>query len=185
MPLRVRKVIENYRPKCEQEAADRRQMLTFIDKNPDCLTRDNLVAHITASSWIVDPGREMALMAYHNIYKSWSWTGGHADGDPDLLGVALREANEETGIFAAPAGAEPVSIESLCVPGHRKRGRYVSAHAHLNVTYLLVADPAAPVRAKADENSGVRWVPFGDVCALCAEPDMRAIYQKLMARARS
>lgn len=183
MLLRVREIIERYEPKCEQEAADKSQMLTFIDRNPDCLTRENAVAHITASSWIVDPARERALMAYHNIYKSWSWTGGHADGDADLLAVALREAGEETGVVASPASVEPVSIESLHVVGHVRRGRYVSAHIHMNVSYLLIADPEAPIRHKADENSAVRWIPFADVNEMCSEPDMRPIYEKLMKRA--
>ncbi len=179
----AREIIESYEPKCEQEAADRAQMLAFIDRNPDCLTRENAVAHLTASSWIVDPARGRALMAYHNIYKSWSWTGGHADGDSDLNAVALREANEETGVLASPASGDPVSIESLHVPGHVKRGKYVSAHIHMNVTYLLIADPDAPVRPKADENSAVKWIPFSQVNEMCTEPDMRPIYAKLMMRA--
>ena len=65
-------------------------------------------------------------MVYHNIYRSWSWTGGHADGEADLLQVALREAAEETGIAALqPLQKEPVSLEILTVDGHEKGGNYV------------------------------------------------------------
>ncbi|MGI6238216.1 MAG: NUDIX hydrolase [Christensenellales bacterium] len=182
---RAREIVAAYAPGCEQEARDRAQMLWLLDRFPDCLTRENPVAHMTASAWIVDPARERALLAYHNQYDSWAWTGGHADGEGDLLPVALREAREETGLCAAPAQASPISLESLCVEGHIKRGAYVSAHIHMNLTYLLIADPAAPVRPKADENSGVRWFAFREVNAHCSEPFMRTIYDKLMSRARA
>mgnify|MGYP002545656489 CR=1 FL=1 len=87
-----------YHPCCEQEAVDRDVMLHFLRENTDAFTRENLVAHFTASSWIVNSSRTHALMAWHNLYRAWSWTGGHADGETDLLSVALREAREETGV---------------------------------------------------------------------------------------
>ena len=176
--------VEGYAPRDEREARDREQMLRFWHANDDAFLRENTMAHFTASAWVVDPGREKALMAYHNIYATWAWTGGHADGDADLLAVALREAEEETGVKARPVSEKPVSVESLHVSGHIKRGKYVSTHIHMNVTFLLEADPSAPVRIKTDENSGVLWVPFDQVCQRCSEPIMWPIYQKLMDRAR-
>ena len=78
------------------------------------------------------------LMAYHNIYDSWAWTGGHADGEADFLKVAIREAMEETGITrVTPVTEDIFSLEVLTVDGHEKKGAYVSSHLHLNVTYLL------------------------------------------------
>jgi len=180
----VRGIIDGYVPQNEQEEQDRLQMLAFMDKNEGWLCRDNAMAHVTASAWVVDPDRTRVLMIYHNIYNSWSWTGGHADGDEDLMSVAVREAREETGVIARPVSQKPVSIESLCVAGHIKRGRYVSSHIHMNVTYLLEADPQAPARIKPDENSGVMWVPFEEVNGRVSEDDMRPIYAKLIERAR-
>lgn len=180
----IRKYVEAYEPKNEQEKSDRAQMLKFCAGQDDVFTRENDMAHFTASAWVVDKKRENALMIYHNIYDSWAWTGGHADGDTDLLAVAMREVEEETGVKAAPVSEEPISMESLCVLAHIKRGRQVSSHIHMNVTFLLEADPHAPIRQKDDENSGVMWVPFDEVCAKCSEPSMRPIYQKLMDRAR-
>ena len=180
----VARYIEGFAPQCEQEERDREQMLRFWDACKDAFLRENTMAHITASAWVVDPRRERALMVYHNIYNSWSWTGGHADGETDLLSVALREAAEETGVEARPVTDEPFSLESLHVGAHRKRGQYVSSHVHMNVTFLLEADPEAPTRVKADENSGVLWVPFGEVCARCSEDCMKPIYTKLMNRVR-
>lgn len=179
---RARAVIAYFDARCEQEERDKAQMLRFIDAFPDALMRDNAMAHITASAWVVDSERTLALMAYHNIYKSWSWTGGHADGDSDLAAVALRETLEETGVRARLVTEAPLSIESLCVEGHYKRGAFVSPHIHMNVTYLLEADPKADTRLKPDENSGVMWIPYKDVTRRVSEEYMRGIYTKLMDR---
>ncbi len=94
----LRKAIEAYCPWDAQEERDRLVMLDAIDKLETPLSRENPFAHFSASAWIVNPDRTRALMAWHNIYRTWAWTGGHADGEADLLAVALREAREETGI---------------------------------------------------------------------------------------
>ena len=169
-----------YSPCNEQEARDRQVMLYAIDRLEDTLTRDNPIAHFTASSWIVNPGRDRVLMAWHNIYKSWAWTGGHADGEADLLSVALREAREETGLTAlSPVLPDIYSVEVLPVNSHVKRGAFVAAHLHLNVTYLLEADDAQPLRPKPDENSAVDWLPLETAAENREEPFMAVIYRKL------
>ena len=94
----IRSEIELFTPGCEQEQRDKAQMLSWLDSTPDPFTRANTVGHFTASSWIVSPDRQQVLLIYHNIYRSWAWTGGHADGERDLLAVALREAREESGL---------------------------------------------------------------------------------------
>ena len=153
-------------------------------KQPDSFTRQNETAHFTASAWVVNPARNKVLMIYHNIYNSWSWTGGHADGETDLLAVALREVAEETGLQTLrPVSRELFSVEILTVDGHEKRGRYVPSHLHLNCTYLIEADDTEPLRVKPDENSGVRWFAPREALAACTEPWMRdRIYQKLIEK---
>ena len=174
-----------FQPYNEQEATEKRLMLQYMDTFPDLLTRNNEMAHFTASCWIVNPARTHVLMAFHNLYLSWAWLGGHADGEADLLRVALREANEESGITGArPLMRDIFSLEILGVDGHVKRGRYVATHLHLNCTYLLEADDRLPIRAKADENSAVRWIPLSAVEAEVREPEMRIVYRKLMEKAR-
>ena len=169
-----------FRPFNEQEASDRRLILQYADTFSDLFTRENEMAHLTASCWIVNKARTKTLMAYHNIYNSWAWLGGHADGMEDLLAVALKEANEESGVTAVPVTRDIFSVEILGVAGHVKRGRYVSSHLHLNVTYLLEADESQTLHEKPDENSGVCWFALQDVIPNTREPEMRAVYQKLM-----
>ena len=96
--------ILDYRPVCEQEVQDRKMMLRYLELFPDTIgTRQCEIAHMTASSLIFNQDRGKLLMVYHNIYRSWSWTGGHADGETDLLMTAVREAMEETGLPDASA----------------------------------------------------------------------------------
>lgn len=178
--------IEAYIPKCEQEEQDRRQMLDFLQRNPDALSRDNLTAHFSASGWIVNPSRDQVLLCYHKIYDSWSWTGGHADGETDLEAVAIREALEETGVHAKSVHpGEIFSLETLYVMGHEKRGVYVPCHVHMNLTYLLEADDQEKLLVNEAENSGVRWFSVKEALEASTEPWMvNRIYRKLAQRAQ-
>ena len=183
--MTLREAIESYIPCCEQEREDRRMMLKYLAEFPDVLTRDNETAHFTASAWVVNPARTKVLMLYHNIYNSWSWSGGHADGEADMLSVAMREVREETGIERVrPVTRELYSLEILTVNAHVKRGRYVVPHLHLNLTYLLEADDGQALREKPDENSAVRWFPIAGAPEASSEPDMRVIYRKLNDKLR-
>lgn len=176
----LRKIISAYSPCCEQEHEDKRMLLKYIDENPDILLRTNETAHFSASAWVVNPARTKVLMLYHNIYNSWSWPGGHADGEEDLLSVALREVCEETGIESIrPVSDELYSLEILTVNAHFKRGKYVVPHLHLNLTYLLEADDTQQLHSKPDENSAVRWFPLEEAVKASSEPDMQVIYAKL------
>ena len=175
--------LQCYQPYNEQEANDKAVMLRLLaeDKEANIFTRENEVAHFTASSWLVNREHTKVLMIYHNIYNSWSWTGGHADGERDLLAVAIREAQEETGVEMITLVSEDIfSIEILTVDGHVKRGKYVPSHLHLNVTYLLEADEAEVLRVKPDENSGVAWFTLEEALQKCTEPWMiKWVYSKL------
>ena len=128
----LRKEIEKYKPCNEQEENDKKVMLKCIDSCNDVLTRENEVFHFTASNWIVNKQRTKILMIYHNIYNSWAWTGGHADGNENLVEVALKEAEEENQadknqIIDNRAGLEPAHHAldpfRLGEPGHRRKRR--------------------------------------------------------------
>ena len=179
--MKLQEQLEQYHPFNEQEECDKKVMLQLLKTQPDIFTRENEVAHFTASSWLLNREHTKVLMIYHNIYHSWSWTGGHADAEEDLLAVAIKEAQEETGVKEIQTVDDTIfSIETLTVDGHEKRGRYVPSHLHLNVTYLLEADEAEVLRIKPDENSGVKWFALEEALEACSEPWMvERIYKKL------
>lgn len=177
---KLRKLIENYIPCNEQEESDKQMMIEYMDKYEDTLTRENKTCHFTASSWIVNKEKTKVLMIYHNIYDSWAWTGGHCDGEPDVLHVALKEAEEETGLANFKVLYDGIaSIEILTVDGHVKRGKYVTSHLHLNCSFILEADENEILTIKPDENSGVKWVDINESIILTNENKMKPIYKKL------
>lgn len=178
--MNIRKEIEKYKPYNEQEEKDKIVLLKYLNTFDNLLTRENEFAHLTASNWIVNKQKTKVLMVYHNIYKSWSWTGGHADGEEDLLKVALREATEETGLQDLKILSNGIySIEILPVGGHMKNGKYVSSHIHLDCCFLLEADENKATRIKEDENSGVKWINIEDATKITNEEVMIPIYEKL------
>ena len=182
----IREEIAAYLPWNEQEEKDKALILRFLEKNSDAFLRENRLAHMTASAWVVNPARDRVLMVYHKLYDSWSWTGGHADGETDLLAVALREVREETGVrHLRPLSEDIFSLEVLTVDGHEKRGEYVSSHLHLNVTYLIEADERDTLQICEAENRGVRWFTPEGALAASTEPwFVQRIYGKLVEKTR-
>ena len=169
----------NYQCFNEQEDADLPVLLKALHDEA-VFSRDNLLYHFSASSWIVNHDYTKVLMCFHNIYQSWSWTGGHADGNMNLFDVALSEAKEETGLSSVHAvNPEIYSIEILTVKPHIKRGKFVNAHLHLNVTYLFQADETEELTVKEDENSALAWMSLDEAVNRCTEAEMKPIYAKL------
>lgn len=179
--MNIIQALEQYEPYNEQEEKDRQNMILFADANEKVFSRENTSGHFTASGWIVNKERTKVLMIYHNLYDSWSWTGGHADEDQNLLQVAMREAIEETGIQSIhPLKEDIFSIEIATVDGHMKNGKYISSHLHYNITYLFEADEEQTLIHKPDENSDVKWFELDAAIQASSEPWFRKwIYQKL------
>ncbi|MCL2571976.1 MAG: NUDIX domain-containing protein [Defluviitaleaceae bacterium] len=181
--------INSYIPKNDQEAQDKKVILDCIKMFPhNILLRDNEIAHITSSGFILNKDFTKTLLIHHNIRNTWAWTGGHADGDMDMLAVATREAEEEeeeTGVVVTSISDKIASLDVLTVWGHIKRGKYVNSHLHLSVAYLFVADEDASRVIKPDENSGVEWFPVSDIVeGVFTDRDVY-LYKKLVEQARA
>lgn len=173
--------INSYIPVNEQEEADLMVIKKFINDFKDyALDRNNIYGHLTASAWVINKTGTKVLLNYHNIYKNWGWLGGHADNDKDLLNVALKEVNEESGLKnIIPVYNHPISLEILPVSYHYKNAKFVCSHLHYNLTYLIIADEHESLTIKPDENSGLKWVDIDNVIESVNEECMKPIYKKL------
>lgn len=178
--------IKDYTPYNRQEEADKQLMLEFMERNPDCLLRENKAAHFATSGWVVNRQRTNVLMIYHNIYNSWSWSGGHADGNANLMEVARRELEEETGITELKALCDGIfAINVLSVDRHIKKGKHIACHLHLDVDYLFEADDSLPLKVKEDENSAVGWVDINEIDTAVTEEKMKPVYALLCEKMKN
>ncbi|MDN5360943.1 MAG: hypothetical protein PWQ84_2006 [Thermotogaceae bacterium] len=161
-----------------------RQFKPLTDSEKSDKQRRSQLAHLTSSGFILNPSMTKTLMVHHNIYQTWAWTGGHADGDRDLLKIAIKEAKEEAGLKRiSPLVGDMLSLDILTVKGHYKRGEYVSAHLHLSAAYVLIAEEDEELTVKPDENSDVAWIAVEEMNKMSNEPEMIPVYQKLYERA--
>ncbi len=183
MNKRLYEEISKYTPYDSKEANDKKVILDYIKNNEDVLTRNNKIAHFTVSAWITNKERTKILMIYHNIYDSWSWVGGHADGNEDLLSVIKKEIEEETGIKeATPIKTDIFGLNIITVFNHIKRGAEVNSHLHFDIEYLFEANEHEYLRIKEDENSGISWIDIDKVVSSSTESHMKPIYERLLAK---
>lgn len=180
------KQIIDFVPANEQECQDKKIILEYIEKFPhNILLRENEFAHITSSGFILNKSLDKVLMIHHNIRNTWAWTGGHVDGDTDFLHVAIKEAKEETGINDVITLTENiVSIDILPVFGHVKKDKYVNAHLHLSIAYILIASEKETLIVKKDENSDVKWVSLDKFTENHFDVNDVYLYNKLINRAK-
>ena len=181
--MTIKEQIEQFKPYNEQEEKDKEYFLKFIDKFDDILTRDNIFGHFTCSAFVVNKERTKMLVVYHIINDGWINPGGHADGEDDFLSVAVREVEEETGLRAKVLDDKIFALNANAVKTHIKRGKYVNAHIHYDVVYLLEADDTLDLVYRDDESKGVKWINFdeatGDDIVPFAKPLHKTFIEKL------
>lgn len=177
--------IANYIPENEQEKNDKRIMLKYMKQFDDVLTRKNELFHFTTSSWIVNEERTKVLMVYHNIYNSWAWMGGHADGNSNLLEVVKKEIKEESGVSNPKLLTDEIfGLSIQFVKPHIKKGKFVSAHLHYDIQFLFEAKEEELLKIKPDENSDVAWLEIDTLLEKVEEEHMKPLYQKLIEKVR-
>lgn len=150
-------LLQNYHPEYPEEIQAKKEMLAFIQKEPHCFERSLEIGHMTASCWLVNQDQTKALLMHHAKLDFWMQLGGHADGDPDLLRVALKEAEEESGLTEiSPLSEEIFDIDIHLIPENPKE----KAHYHYDVRFLLQARGSQEVIPNR-ESKGLLWIEKG------------------------
>ena len=168
--------LENYQPSTQEETLFKGQMIDFVQKNIACFERSLLIGHITGSAWIVDKSRQFTLLTHHRKLDKWFQTGGHCDGDSDVLNVAMKEALEETGL----SNIQTISCNIFDIDIHEIPERKgVPKHLHYDVRFLLEADMNEPLIISS-ESSDLAWVELTNVVKLNnSESIMRMVFKTI------
>ena len=170
--------LDAFRASDDHEAGMAARLRAFVASHEDCFQRTLLIGHVTGSALIVDLERTHTLLHHHGKLDKWLQLGGHADGEADVLAVATREAQEESGL----SQVRPVSPAIFDVDIHPIPARGAEpAHFHYDVRYLLEADRAQPL-AITPESKDLRWVPLTEVETLTTEESMVRMIRKARAR---
>ncbi len=154
--LELLNLLKQYRPRFMDESGYVRRAIEYIEKNEDCFYRELHPAHVTGSAWVVSPDRQRVLMMHHKKHDQWFQPGGHADGDSDILRVALKEAEEETGLDVAHISVlhpEIFDVDIHAIPAVGGE----PPHEHIDVRFLFEVDDTIPVPGN-DESHQVLWV---------------------------
>ncbi len=170
----LEKALSRYTTRHPENAAAAERILGFIRREPNCFCRSVREGHITGSAWLVNPLGCRVLLTLHRKLGRWLQPGGHADGDADTLRVALREAEEESGI----AGIIPLSHEIFDVDVHEIPARPAAgepAHLHYDIRYLLQAPEEA--FTLSDESNALAWFTADELRAQHPEESIRRMLE--------
>ena len=171
-------LLANYTTDDAAEAAMVADTLRFVADNPvACYSRELLQGHITASAWIVDEERTHVLLIHHSKLDKWFQPGGHSDGNADTLAVAIKEAEEETGLAVRPLSGKVYDVDIHTIP--ERKG--VPEHLHYDIRFVLTAVRTPDELPGNREVKEIKWVPLTEVARYNAsESIMRMVRKPLM-----
>jgi 8-oxo-dGTP pyrophosphatase MutT (NUDIX family) len=174
-------LLDRYAARHPGEAETVVRFREFVARAPECFERHLAEGHITGSAWIVDRAGTRVLLTHHRKLNRWLQPGGHADGDPDVLAVALREGLEETGLDSL----EPVVTEIFDLDIHPIPARGSDPeHLHYDVRFLL-RDAGFGDYVVSEESHDLAWVPLADLGQYSDEESMRRMRDKCGAYFRT
>ena len=153
------------------------QIKQFVTDYPDCFERSLSVGHITGSAWIIDLDRSHVLLTHHRKLDAWFQLGGHSDGDPNTLDVALREGQEESGLNNLKPVSEAIfDVDVHLIPARKNE----PDHYHYDVRFLLEADRRAALTISSESNE-LAWVTLDEALELSQDESI----QRMVAKSRN
>lgn len=150
-------LLQEYITRHPERSQIARRIQNFVQTTPECFQRSHQAGHITGSAWLLNPTGTAALLTLHRKLGKWLQPGGHADGDPNLLRVALREAREESGIIGIQALNPTIfDVDIHHIPEHPRSGE--PEHLHYDIRFLLQA-PHEHFLCSAESEALAWWTP--------------------------
>lgn len=151
--------IQSYRTTFEEEALFRHRFLSLLRNFHNCYQRSLSTGHITASAWVIDAQAAQVLFIHHKKLNRWLQPGGHADGDENVIYVAIREAEEETGLTSlSMLNSNIFDLDIHLIPQFKD----VKAHLHFDIRFLFLANSSLPLVLNHESNE-VRWIPIDQI----------------------
>lgn len=167
-------MLRRYGEKYPGELATVQRFIKFVSENEDCFERTLEEGHITGSAWVVDETGEKALLTHHKKLDRWLQMGGHADGESDILAVALREVEEEAGLEEIkPVSDEIFDIDIHLIP---KRGSEAE-HFHYDIRFVLV-NSGSEAFTVSEESHDLCWIKISDISKFSEDESMLRMARK-------
>jgi 8-oxo-dGTP pyrophosphatase MutT (NUDIX family) len=174
----ARRILQSYAAPNAAQDEVRARILAFIEAHPtDAHLRSCLEGHLTGSAMLLDHARERVLLTLHRKLGIWLQLGGHCDGDANLVHVAYREAQEESGISKIEIDPEPLDLDIHVIPAHEG----VPEHLHLDARFLAYASEGAR-EVVSDESLDLRWFTLDELEALCDDASMIRAAERVRER---
>jgi len=171
-------LLAQYRREWPPEEATTQRMIAFVTAHTDCFERSLSLGHVTGSAWLVNRKRSHVLLTHHRKLNKWLQLGGHADGDSDILAVAMKEAVEESGLPAiAPLSPNIFDIDIHEIPARKSE----PAHFHYDVRFALCAN-ATEQYVVSDESHDLAWIDIARLATVTTETSMLRMADKWHSR---
>ena len=171
-------MLKNYRPEAQEEIFFKDRMISFIKENQNCFERSLEIGHITASAWLLNKDGSKALLMHHMKLDRWFQLGGHCDGNPDVLAVAIKETQEESGIIQISSVSENIfDIDIHLIPENKKE----KAHYHYDVRFLLQVTSNEEI-IQNNESKELRWIGKDSSALPTQTPSVVRMFNKWVNR---